>query len=57
MNAGESRNFKITADLDNNLDNNGVISVVLGSTASTYVLSNSAGAKNTDNNIVKIFHG
>jgi len=46
--AGQSRNFKILADLNNSLSP-GPIYVVLGSAADGWVLS-STGAKNTDNN-------
>jgi hypothetical protein len=47
--AGKSRNFKVLADLNNSLSK-GPIYVVLGSTAGSYVLSTTAGAKNIDNN-------
>jgi len=47
--AGTSRNFKVLADLNTSLSA-GALNVVLGSTASAYTLSTTAGAKNTDNN-------
>jgi len=47
--AGTSRNFKVLADLNSSLSA-GPLYVVLGSTASAWTLSTTAGAKNTDNN-------